>query len=113
MSKSLPSEVEENPAWASVAAEKEEASWDNESALKEQEKLNKIWLTKTIGLIVPCVVIIFSLLFIFSFVSWSLHFLLPEYFHWLKEYQLSKIQSIIFSGAMGAIVSSYIRKHVS
>jgi len=112
--KTLPEEVEQSPAgWALDNAIEEESNWDNESALKNQENRNKIWVMKTIGYIVPCVIIVLSLLFIASFISWSLHFLLPEYFHWLEEYQLSKIQSIIFSGAMGAIVSSYIKNHIS
>lgn len=113
MSKELPSNIEESPAWASdKEAREEEKSWIDEDKLKGQRNKNKIGFLKAVGWIAPVVMIILSLVFIASFVSWSLHFLLPKCYQWLEPEQLSKIQSIIFSGAMGAIVSSYLKKQI-
>lgn len=113
MTKELPSSVEDSPDWASDSqAREEEQSWPDEGKLKGAKQENKIAFIKTIGFITPIVMWIFTSVFLVSFVSWSLHFLLPDYCHWLTEDQLSKIQSIIFSGAMGAIVSSYLKKQM-
>lgn len=110
MSKELPSSIEESPAWASdINALKEEKNWPDLDKLKAE---NKFWLVRVIGWIAPVAMVIFSLVFVAFFVSWSLHYLLPECWQWLKDEQLSKIQSVIFSGAIGAIVSSYVKKQI-
>jgi hypothetical protein len=106
---------EEIPSWVDSdrPATEEEKNWDDEGALTTQKNRNKMGLIKTIGRISPVFVIVFSLIFIASFISWSWHFIMPEYYQWLTSEQLSKIQSIIFSGSMGAIVSSYLRNNAT
>jgi len=45
-------------------------------------------------------------------ISWATHYLSPDKFHWLSDDQLSKIQSVLFSGGMGAVVSGIIQKQL-
>jgi len=54
--------------------------------------------------------IVFTALFVAAVVVWAVHFLTP--LCWLSEEQLSKLQSIIFSGSLGAVVSTYLQKHL-
>lgn len=112
--KALPKRVEDNPQWAANGAAKEESdNWDKEDTLRGQERSNQIRLLWCLGYIVPIIVGLLSLLFVIAFTSWTLHYILHADYHWLTPEQLSKIQSIIFSGAMGAIVSGYLKSQIS
>ncbi len=72
---------------------------------KNQGRMLSVW-----GWIVPCLMILFTLLFACALFIWSFHFLTP--WGWLTPDQLSKLQSIIFSGSIGAVVSSYLQKNL-
>lgn len=96
--------VDRNPA------ERESKYWPDERRLRGQEASNKLWALRAIGLVVFVMILVFALLFLAAVFSWTAHHVLPESQHWLDEYQLSRIQSIIFSGALGAIVSGYIQR---
>lgn len=54
---------------------------------------------------------LFAFLFFLALGSWAAHTLLPEKYHWMTAEQLSKIQSVIFSGSLGAITSSLAAKY--
>lgn len=102
------------PSWLSThKAKEEDINWEDENTLKGQKLKNQFYFTKTIGVIALIVISVFSIIFLTAFVVWALHFILPDSRHWLSPEQLSKIQSMIFSGAMGAIVSSYLKKQVN
>ena len=104
----------DRPSWASSGlASNEEKNWDNEHKLKGQRQSNDLLWLKSYGLLVVVTTITFTLLFLASLVIWALHFLLPEANAWLSADQLSKIQSIIFSGSLGAIVSGVLQKQLS
>ena len=87
-------------------AKKEESIWDI-----ERENYHR-WL-RIYGFIPPTFLIVFTGLFLFSLLSWTLHYLFPIGWHWLDAAQLSKIQSVIFSGSLGAITSFIFKKQVS
>ena len=122
--KKLPPEIDNPPSWANdPKAKKEKENWDNEKDLRGQVVKNRVKLLKTVGWIAPTMVIMFSIIFAFSFFAWIWHYLTPECIEkciedksyclqWLSVEQLSKIQSVIFSGALGAIVSVYIKKQL-
>jgi hypothetical protein len=102
------------PSWASnTLAKGEEEFWPQEDKLKGQKHTNQLWILKVVGWIVPTLMIIFTFIFAVALVSWSAHYFLPEKNWWLTDDQLSKIQSVIFSGALGAIVSGYAQRHIS
>lgn len=53
----------------------------------------------------------FVTVFMASLGAWVIHYITP--WCWLTPEQLSKIQSVIFSGSLGAIVSAYMQKQLS
>ena len=103
----------DTPRWAADSkAVSEEKNWDDEGLLKGQEiKNNLLWL-KTYGWLVVGVTVFLTLMFTASLGIWAWHYLMPEAYCWLSVEQLSKIQSTIFSGSLGAIVTSILRKHI-
>ncbi|MCG8465500.1 MAG: hypothetical protein MI750_11690 [Xanthomonadales bacterium] len=109
-----PPERPKLPSWAiDTKARREARNFADEPALKEQRTENeKRWLW-VLGWILPCFLVVFSLAFIIAFVSWVCHHLLPESQHWLEPKQVSNIQSLIFSGSLGAIVSGTLRKKLT
>lgn len=99
------------PTWANDrAAQKEVDRWGDDAALQGLRRKNHGRLLWIWGWIVPGLMIVFSLLFAAAIVVWSVHYLTPLEF--LRPEQLSKVQSVIFSGALGAIVSNYFNKHL-
>lgn len=111
--KKLPLEIDSSPSWAKdPKAKKEKENWDNEKDLRGQVVKNRVKFLKTVGWIAPAMVIIFSVIFTSGFIAWIWHYLTPDCWQWLSKEKLSKIQSVIFSGALGAIVSGYIRKQL-
>ena len=108
-----PPDLSTAPKWLQdQKAQKEEANWDNEDALRGQKVKNDLLWLKCYGFVVVAITITFAAIFLFGLVSWSAHYLLKETYHWLGEAQLSKIQSVLFSGGMGAVVSGIIHKQL-
>lgn len=93
---------------ASLAAQ-EEAGWEDLDKVKVNNDRN--WL-KVYGRIVITITIVFTGIFLLSLLAWSSHYLLPEKCFWLSEKQLGKIQSILFSGGMGAVISTVIKRQM-
>ena len=60
------------------------------------------------GNIAVCFVWVLSSLFVAVLGVWLFHFLTP--WGWLTELQLSKIQTVVFSGSLGALVSAFAQK---
>ena len=97
--------------WAdNSAAVLEDKSWPGLDEVKARN--DSIWL-RVYGWILVALTVTFAVLFIVSIISWSWHYLGPVYWHWLNEQQLSKVQSVIFSGGLGAILSSMVQKQMS
>jgi hypothetical protein len=99
--------------WAALDAKREEREWEHETALRGQETKNQVWFLRAYGIALVVFLIVFAVLFLGSLASWSLHYLLPEDCHWLTPEQLSKIQSVLFSGSIGGVISILAQKHLS
>lgn len=55
---------------------------------------------------------VFALILLAAIVSFFIHMLLPERFHYLSANQLSSINTFITSGVVVGLVQNYIRKHI-
>lgn len=109
-----PPDFAESMPWAakdSLAKEESERFGELDDLQKQRVANNVAWL-KTYGIVVMIMTIVFTTIFGVSLIVWSLHYILPEKCLWLTAEQLSKIQSVLFSGGMGAIVSSIIKKQL-
>ncbi len=108
-----PPEESELPGWAEqFRALKEVRKWPDEDELKGIKNKNDArWLT-CYGWLVVAATIFFTILFIASLAAWSWHYLAPTSWTWLTPDQLSKIQSVVFSGSLGAIVASIMKKQI-
>ncbi len=106
----FPPEDDEPPWFDASLGRREEKEW---SHLDEVHQRNdKRWLS-AYGWIILVFTIVFSTLFIVSLIAWSWHYLAPERLGWLSPAQMSKIQSVLFSGGMGAVVSSIVQKQLA
>lgn len=102
------------PSWlGDVQARAEERNWDKEGKLRGQEERNHLLWLKCYGFVILLFLLFFTLLFLGSLGSWAAHYLLPTCYHWLSADQLSKIQSILFSGSIGGVVSIMAQKQFS
>jgi len=109
-----PPENPPKPKWQSdQKALAEVGNWDNEGILRGQEEKNHLLWLKLYGFVTLAFLGTFTLLFLGSLLSWSWHYMAPECCHWLTEQQLSKIQSVLFSGSIGGVVSLMAQKQLS
>lgn len=100
------------PSWAKDdKAKLEEKYWDDESRLRGVKIQNDILWHRVYGWAVVVMMCFFVLVFMASLGAWVLHYITP--WGWLSPTQLSKIQSVIFSGSLGAIVSAYMQRQLS
>lgn len=96
--------------WADAGlAQKEEKNWSDYEKIKTKNDL--MWL-RVYGFLIVFLTIIFTTIFIISLGIWSVHYMAPDSWLWLSEAQLSRIQSVLFSGGMGAIVSSVFKRQL-
>jgi hypothetical protein len=101
------------PGWADQSLAKAEVKgWPDEDALRGLRHKNEMLWLSCYGWIVVGLTVIFTLLFVSSLLAWTWHYVAPPNWTWLTPDQLSKIQSIIFSGSLGAIVTSVIKKQI-
>lgn len=108
-------EVPSSLLWASGKAEKEEREWSDLDKIKQEN--DGRWL-KVYGWILVALTITFAVIFISALLVWTWHHIAPAYIgswqtHWLDSQQLGKIQSILFSGGMGAVISGIVRTQVN
>lgn len=109
-----PPDPPDPPLWAKDSlAVKEERLFPDESALRGQRAKNDLNWLRVYGWVVVAMMIVFALLFLASIVAWAWHYVMPVGMAWLTEDQLSKIQSVIFSGSLGGIVSLIAQKQLS
>jgi hypothetical protein len=102
------------PSWVDQdKAVSEGKNWPDEKSLRGQSNANDLRWLWFYGHLVVVLTGVFCILFISSLLSWSWHYLAPDKWHWLDADQLSKIQSVVFSGSLGAIVSSILQKQIS
>lgn len=107
-----PNELKQRPKWAKdAAASKEERKWGTDALENRKITNDMLWLT-VYGWILCVITSVFALIFLAALLSWAWHYLSPEYFQWLDAPQLNKIQSVLFSGGMGAVVSGIVRAQI-
>ena len=113
MTAQIPTPPDGEPAWAdSINARREERKWADEDSLRGQKTANELWALKAIGIATAILIGFFLLIFIASSGAWIWHKVGPVYLHWLQDSQLADIQSVIFSGAIGAVVTSYAQQYL-
>ena len=65
---------------------------------------------------VPSIVLVFFLSFagtgLLFFAVWVLHMLTPTWMHWLNMEQIDDIQTVLFSGASGVLISRLAQKYL-
>lgn len=104
----------EPPSWSDDSkAKAEENNWNDEARLRGQRTKNDHRWLCVYGWVVICLTVIFSALFVASVAVWAWHFLAPARLLWLGPEQLTKIQSILFSGGLGAVLSGIAQKQLS
>lgn len=109
-----PPESEGRPKWAGDSlAKQEERHFDDPDELRGQRTKNDIQWLKVWGIVLVVFLLLFVALFAASLVVWCWHYIAPANLGWLNADQLSKIQSTIFSGSLGAIVSFVAQKQLS
>lgn len=96
------------PMWANKdeKAEKEFEQWSSLTGTKIKNDAR--WLA-CYGYVIVIFTLVFAATFLAALVAWAWHYITPICWHWLEGDQLSKIQSVLFSGGMGAIISGIIR----
>lgn len=104
-------ELKEIPSWATGdnKAKDEQKNWGKLDSVIEENDVR--WL-RVYGYILPALTIAFSTIFICSILVWAWHYIAPTSCLWLQDHQLSKIQSVLFSGGMGAVISGIISKQL-
>lgn len=105
-----PPEIGASPKWADSMAIAEERKWNDLDKVRNANDVRWLWVY---GNIVVILTAVFAMLFIASLVTWAWHYLAPPSCGWLTPEQLSKVQSVLFSGGMGAVLSSIVQRQIS
>lgn len=109
-----PPNGKEPPRWArDDKADNEDKNFANEEELRGQNHQNTLEWLKIYGKIITWGSVGFSIIFFATALVWIIHYTLPPCWLWLNPEQLSKIQSVLFSGSMGAIISGIVQKQLS
>ena len=88
----------------------------SQTPLEEQEdshelelrgKVHKFFssILSVVQIIVILTMLIFWMAFVYIFIIILIHLTLPEGAHWLAEIEIAKLQSVIFSGAIGGVAT--------
>ena len=96
---------------ADSAAGNEDSRWPDEVAVQGTKDVNKLKLLRHSGQLAVVLMWVFAAAYVVSMGVWLVHFLTP--YGWLATEQLSKIQTVIFSGSLGAVVTVFVQKHIS
>ena len=109
-----PNGTGDTPSWVGndKLAKQEAKFWPDETALKGQNNKNQMMLLQVYGWVVAALMIVFVFSFTITLIFWACHYLLPTAWHWLTPEQLAKIQSVIFSGSIGAIATAVVQNQL-
>lgn len=108
-----PPDNPEPPSWVGdTLAKGEERNYPNEDALKGQRHKNDMVWLQVYGWVVVALMCFFAFLFIVSIFAWAYHYVMPVSYCWLNDEQLSKIQSVIFSGSLGGVVAAVAQRQL-
>jgi hypothetical protein len=81
-----------------------------DAQILEQDKRNRLKFRRHFGRISIISMYIIWLVIVVGALSWLVNYLTPWKF--LTDSQLDKVQSIVFSGMMGAFASAWARRHI-
>src|SRR3990167_6943481 len=81
-----------------------------DAQLQEQDKLNRLRFKKATGRIIVWSVYGMWILLAVGLAVWTWQFLTPYPF--LGPHQIEKLQSVIFSGSLGAVISVLARNYI-
>jgi len=98
------------PRWAVNQARREVETWDVLDNIRLSN--DSRWL-RVYGWLMLVVTVVFTLAFLTAFVIWGWHHVAKQEWVWLEQVQLDKIQSVLFSGGMGAVISGIVRTQLS
>lgn len=87
----------------------EKSRWPDAASLQGTKDENTLKILRQTGNIAVALMWFFAFVFVVSMAVWLFHFLTP--WGWLSVDQLSKIQTVIFSGSLGALVSAFAQRH--
>lgn len=105
-----PEWAQDQPWEADSLATLEETGDPLDAQLLEQDKRNRLNFKKATGRVIIWAVYLLAVLLAIGLLIWAWHFLTPWGF--LEPHQLEKLQSTIFSGTLGAVVSVLARNYV-
>lgn len=88
----------------------EDANW---TELDKAKAKNDLFFLRLYGFITLSLTALFTILFAASLCVWACHYLLPEDWRWLPVPSLEKIQSVLFSGGLGAVISSMAQRQIA
>lgn len=106
-----PPEFAEEEPWRddSLAQfEEERDPWD--AQIQTQDKRNRLAFKKATGRLIVWSVYGFWLVLALAFGVWAFHYITPWCF--LSDDQLTKIQSVIFSGTLGAVIATLSKNYI-
>jgi hypothetical protein len=81
-----------------------------DAQLLEQDKKNRLAFRRHFGFISIISMYLIWTVIVVGAISWLWNYLTPWKF--LTDAQLDKVQSIVFSGMMGAFASAWARRHI-
>ncbi len=101
----------EEPWEDDTLAQLEDQTDPLDAQILEQDKRNRLQFKKASGRLIVWSTYLFWAILVAGLMVWCWHYLTPWPF--LTEPQLSKVQSVIFSGTLGAVVSSLAKGYLS
>ena len=93
------------------SAQDEKSKWPDQAALDGTKVVSIRRFIQHSGIIAVCMMWFFAIAFTSSIAVWLIHFLTT--WTWLDNDQLAKIQTVIFSGSLGAVVTTFAQKHIA
>lgn len=91
----------------------ENQEYNHEMELRGKVHTIYVGILSLVNQLAKISILVFWLAFMIIFGVILYHFILPEPCHWLKEVDIAKLQSIIFSGTIGGVITLAIQRVVA
>ncbi|OZC35627.1 hypothetical protein B9Q17_00845 [Marinobacter vinifirmus] len=96
-----------DPSGNDPKAEKEASYFANGKDLERSERIKG--LLNWVAMLTIAVAAVGVLL---CLVSWFYHLLTPDHYHFLKDEQIRRIETVVFSGMLVGLAQKYLSKHL-
>lgn len=83
-----------------------------DASSKKKEHVRKEKLRDVVSIGVLCLVVLAFILVAVAFVCVTWHYLAPETYRWMSDRKLEVVSSILVSGPIFALLSSYVRDRI-